>query len=207
MTDPNSETFTNADVNDEIASAPQGTFVALPDLTALGITDVSRAFKNYAEGSERARAALSQGFFIEVINLRVQHTEFWLRVLLVHAKGSGYVIPPNDKRTFGQVIEECASALPQLLIDRLRKFNRSRIEAVHKYLLGGTDYPALKQACDDSEGLDKEVYDMVISKVGRPITSIQGRVGELIVRKGAETEACSRRLTAAESQARYAVWS
>jgi hypothetical protein len=185
MTDPSPDTFTTAEVNDEIAAAPPGTFVALPDLTALGITDVPRAVQNFVEGSARAKAAMSQGFFIEVINLRVQHAELWLRVLLVHAKGEGYAIPPDDKRTFGQVIEECASALPQPLLDRLKDFNRSRIEAVHKYLLGGTDYAALKQACDDSQGIDKEVYDMVIAKVGRPITSTQGRVGEFVVRKGA----------------------
>jgi len=185
MPDQDPDTFSTAEVNDEIAAAPPGTFLALPDLTALGIVDVPRAFQNFAEGAARSKAALSQGFFIEVLNLRVQHTELWLRVLLVHTKGGGYVIPANDKRTFGQVIEECASALPQTLLDRLRLFNRSRIEAVHKYLLGGTDYAALKQACDDSNGIDKLVYDLVIARVGRPITSMQGRVGEFVVRRGA----------------------
>jgi len=100
------------------------------------------------------------------------------------ARGGGYIIPPGDKRTFGQVIEECAPVLPPDVLDRLRHFNRSRIEAVHKYLLGGTDYATLKQACDDSTGIDAAVYDFVIAKVGRPVASAQGQIGEFIVRRG-----------------------
>ena len=143
-----------------------------------------QAFQNFVEGSGRAKAAYAQGFYIEVINLRVQHTEFWLRILLVHGKGAGFVIPPDDRRTFGEVIESCAKALPGALLARLRAFNRVRIEAVHKYLLGATDYGALKQACDDSVGIDKDVYDLVLTTVGRPVTTVDGRIGEVVVRRG-----------------------
>jgi len=185
MTDTNPETLTDADLNAEIAAAPPGTFVALTNLKNLGILDVPRAVNNYIEGAARAKAAMAHGFFIEVINLCVQHAELLLRILVVHEKGNGYVIPAGDKRTFGQIIEECSGTMPTALVDRLRDFNRSRIEAVHKYLLGGTDYAALKQACSKSKGLDRDVYEYVIAKVGRPITSVHGVPGEIVVKRGA----------------------
>lgn len=180
-TPPNPTSLTTADVNREISNAPAGTMLALPDMTRIGITDVPRAVQNYLEGAERSKHALSQGCFIEVINLRVQHSELWLRLLLVHSRGSGFVIPAGDKRTFGQVIEDCKSLLPIDLYERLRLFNTVRIEAVHKYLLGATDYGALSQACTDFQGLDRKIYNFVVKTVGRPVTSAQGRAGEIIV--------------------------
>ncbi len=177
--------FSTDDVNADIASASEGTFVALPDLTAIGITDMPRACQNYVEGFERAKKAMSVGCYMEVIDLRVQHVDMWLRLLLVYSAGAVRIIPPDDKRTFGTVIEECSRRLPPDLLNRLRKFNQTRIEAVHKYLLGGTDYEALKVACDESRGLDTLVYNFVIRAVGKPISSAEGRIGELIVRLNA----------------------
>lgn len=177
--------FTNAEMNAMIASSAPGSFVALPDLTKIGVIDVAQSSKNFVEGSARSRNALAQGFYIEVINLRVQHTECWLRILYVHSRGEGVVIAPDDRRTFGQVIGDCASLLPPDLLDRLRSFNKSRTEAVHKYLLGGTDYNKLKAACDSSTGLDGIVYNLVLDTVGRPVTSIEGRIGEFVVQRTA----------------------
>jgi len=174
-------TLTTDEVNAQITAANPGSFFALPNLNSIGVMDLTRAVQNYTEAAIRAKSAYAQGFFFEVINLRVQHIEMWLRILVVHEHGSGYVITPNDKRTFGQIIEECVSVLPSALVDRLRAFNRSRIAAVHKYLLGGTDYVALKIACDDSAGIDGEVYSFVVGRVGRPIASVQGNIGEFVV--------------------------
>lgn len=50
--------------------------------------------------------------------------------------------------------------------ERLKEFNKHRINAIHKYLLGGTDYDELKAVCEESAGLDGEVGKYVRDTVG-----------------------------------------
>ena len=59
-------------------------------------------------------------------------------------EGQGF-LQPEDKRTFGRIVEECASlGFDQVLISDLRSFNQHRIDAIHKLMLGATDYAELR---------------------------------------------------------------
>lgn len=108
--------------------------------------------------------------YMEVISLRLQHSEFWLRLYYVAKNQKGRIFESSDKKTFGVIINDCKKiGFRKDLIDRLEDFNKQRINAIHKYLLGGTDYDELKKVCFRSNGLDKEVGKYVRNDIGIPI--------------------------------------
>ena len=136
----------------------------------LGVVDIEKAVQNFEEGPARAMHAMKNGCYMEVISLRLQHAEFWLRMFWVAKNGSGKIFDPKDRRMFGGIIKDCAKlGFRQDLVDRLKRFNEGRIDAIHKYLLGATDYGELQKVCDDSTGLDGEVGEYVRREVGLPI--------------------------------------
>ncbi len=151
------ETLTDKEMNDLIRLSPPGSFKSGPNLKALGVADVDRAFKNLREGPERNKRALENGCYLEVISLRLQHIELWLRMFWVARNKKGKILDPNDKRTFGVVVNDCAvlGFRPDLVV-RMKEFNEHRINALHKYLLGATDYVELKEVCEENTGLDME---------------------------------------------------
>jgi hypothetical protein len=69
------------------------------------------------------------------------------------------------------------------LIEELQEFNKKRIDAVHKYLLGVTDYEALREACDLFLGLDSKVREFVISSIGVPVESAEDFIGNVVLRR------------------------
>lgn len=165
------ESLTNPEMQELIRLSPLGTFKSGPNLLTIGITDVDMAFKNFKEGPERVRHALKNGCYLEVISLRLQHAEFWLRLFYVSKNRSGKIFNPNDKRTFGEIINDCKLlGFRPDLIKRLKDFNKQRINAIHKYLLGSTDYDELKELCIYSTGLDGEVGRYVRDEIGIPIS-------------------------------------
>jgi len=136
----------------------------------LGVVDIGKAFQNFEEGPDRAMHAMKNGCYMEVISLRLQHSEFWLRMFWVVKNSSGEIFDPNHRRMFGTIIRECAGlGSRQDLVNRLEKFNDDRINAIHKYLLGATDYGELQKVCDGSTGLGGEVGEYVRREVGLPI--------------------------------------
>lgn len=166
------ETLTDAEMEELIKLRPTGTFKSLPNIKTLGVVDVQRAFHNFEEGPQRVKNALENECYIEVISLRLQHAEFWLRTLWVAKNGKGKIFEPTDKRTFGAIIGDCKVYLPSDLTTQLENFNQNRIDAIHKYLLGATDYNELRKVCDDSTGLDNRVGKYVRTEIGIVIQSI-----------------------------------
>jgi len=162
--------------------APEdATFLALPNAADLGVNDIEGFLANSYDIHDRHRHALDSDCFIEAIAIRVQHIELWLRMYWVRENSGGGVYSPQDKRTFGVIINECAAiGLPQDLEKDLRAFNDVRIDAVHKYLLGDTDYQQLKAAAVAFEQLDSRTVDFVMSKISRPAT-----VNDLMAGRGA----------------------
>ena len=75
----------------------------------------------------------------------------------------------NDKRPFGVILNECKkSGLDSDIAARLERFNQNRVEAIHKYLLGVTNYDAMRNACMENTGLDAEVGEWVRKQIGVP---------------------------------------
>jgi hypothetical protein len=161
------ETLTDDEMKELIRLSPPSTFKSLPDMQTLGVTDIECAFQNFKEGAERSKHAFESGCYLEVISLRLQHTEFWLRMFWVAKNRKGKVFDPNDKRTFGAIINDCSNlGFRTDLLARLKDFNEHRINAIHKYLLGATDYDELKKVCESNTGLDREVGEYVANEIG-----------------------------------------
>lgn len=161
------ETLTDDEMNELIRLSPSGSFKSVPNLKAMGVVDVARAFENLKEGPGQSKHALENECYLEVISLRLQHIELWLRMFWVTRNKKGKIFDPNDKRTFGMIINDCANLgfRPDLVV-RMKEFNAHRVNAIHKYLLGATDYSELREACEDHTGLDMEVGDYVRNQVG-----------------------------------------
>ena len=150
-----------------IRLSPSGSFKSAPNLKTMGIIDINQAFENYKEGIERSRHALENGCYLEVISLRLQHIEFWLRMFWVARNKKGKIFDINDKRTFGVIINDCANLeFRSDLIIRLKELNEHRINAIHKYLLGATDYNQLRKVCEENTGLDREVAEYIRDEIG-----------------------------------------
>jgi len=87
---------------------PSGTFKTGPNLITMGVVDVGKAFNNSKEGPSRARHAFEEGCYLEVISLRLQHAEFWLRMFWVAKNRRGSIFAQNDRRAFGVIIKDAA---------------------------------------------------------------------------------------------------
>jgi len=102
------ETLSDEEMKEIIRLSPSGTFKTFPNLVTMGVVDVGRAFDNSKEGPSRSRHALEQGCYLEVISLRLQHAEFWLRMFWVAKNRRGSIFAQNDRRAFGVIIKDCS---------------------------------------------------------------------------------------------------
>jgi hypothetical protein len=161
------ERLNDAEMNELILLSPAGTFKSLPNALDIGIVDLEKSWTNYIEGASRSQHAYASGCYIEVISLRLQHLDYWLRNYWVSRNKKGKIFDPDDKRTFGAILSDCEKlGFEKSLVDRMKLFNASRVDAIHKYLLGAIHYDELKVACDEHKGLDAEVAKYVRDQVG-----------------------------------------
>ena len=150
-----------------IRRQPHGPVRALPNLLTIGVTDVDRFGLNMEEGAKRSRRAMKLGCYLEVISLRIQHAELWLRMYWVAKNNKGKIIDPEKRGpTFGDMIGRCAGlGFRSDLIKRLEDFNDDRRKAVHSYLMGSIAYADLRDCCERSAGLDADVRQYVMNEV------------------------------------------
>lgn len=161
------ETLTDAEMQELMRLRPPQTFKTLPNLMTLGVVDLNQAFLNYKEGASRSKHAYDVGCFIEVISLRFQHIDFWLRSFWVARNRKGKIFEATDKRTFGVLVADCEKlGFEPSLVHRMRSFNVSRVDSIHKYLLGAIRYDDLKPICDAHKGLDSDVGSYVREQIG-----------------------------------------
>jgi len=165
------ENLTDEEMQKLIRLSQSGSFKKVPaNACDLGISNLEQAVDNFKKGPERAKHALKNGCYLEVISLRLQHAEFWLRMYLVVKNSEGKIFDSDDKRSFGVILKECSNlGFRTDLIKKLVEFNFYRISAIHKYLLGATSYEELRTICENTAGLDVEVGEYVSDEVGIPI--------------------------------------
>jgi len=164
--------------------APAGTFTALPKVVHLGVSDVKQFLANTYEVTDRHRHAVEVGCYLEVIALRTQHMELWLRMYWVVKNRKGKLFEPGGRLTFGDVIDRCEqSGLDSELVKDLRAFKQVRNDAVHNYILGDIAYEELLQAASDHKDLDSRVVDTVTREIARPATAddLIGGLGTVVL--------------------------
>lgn len=163
------EELTHEEMLDLMRLSPPATFKKGPNLLTLGVVDLLQFITNFQEGPERSKKAFEAGCYMEVLSLRLQHIELWLRMYWVARNNNGQIFEVTDKRPFGAILKDCKKiGLDETLTVRLERFNQSRIDAIHKYLLGVTDYDGMRDACIENKGLDTEVREWVMNEIGVP---------------------------------------
>lgn len=152
-----------------VALSPPGAHVKLPNLNVAGLRDLQQALENVVDAGARTKRAFEAGFYVEVIALRSQSVELFLRLYLgakLHAGGS---FPVDDRRPLGALIDESEKRrFSPTVIALLRDFNEDRINGLHRYLLGAASYDSLKGVCERSTGLTKQVVDVIAAEFGKP---------------------------------------
>jgi len=136
----------------------------LGNVKNIGVTNIGKFWQNINEGPKRTKHAMKNGCYLEVISLRLQHIEFWLRMYL--AARTRKKFDPKKSYLFGKLIQECKdNGFRKDLAKRLSGFNCGRRKAIHRYLMGETDYDQLQKVCIESEGLDGDVFQYVVKEI------------------------------------------
>jgi hypothetical protein len=121
---------------------------------------------NQGELAARIMHAKSVNCLIEVISLRIQYLDLWLRVFFENTPHS-----VAREREFGRLLKQCLKqGLDKNLYDRMHKFNRNRTKAIHGYLIGTTTYPELEVVVRESEGLSEALVEFVLFHSGEIVT-------------------------------------
>jgi hypothetical protein len=143
--------------------------------------DILQSMENKEELLRRITHARNSGCFIEVISLRLQHMELWLRFYYNN-------VPHKEPRhqEFGRLIRQCFEAgLDKHIYDRISAFNRDRRISIHGFLMGSNKYDDFYKTVIDSDGLSEELIKFVVLNSGEIVTpehrNSHSNVGDLIV--------------------------
>jgi len=149
-----------ASLIDAIRSAPPGTFKLFRATDEE--PEVEQSMRNWDELSRRIQRARAANCLIEVVSLRMQYMDVWLRIFFENT-------PHTDKRRreFGRLLEQCFKlGLKKRIYDQIITFNRHRIAAIHGYMVGKTNYDVIGHAVQDSDGLAEALCEFVLVSSG-----------------------------------------
>jgi hypothetical protein len=146
-----------------VEAEPEGTFRLFRADRVGTEKRIQQHLSNLDEISSRINHAATSGCSIELISLRLQVIDFWLRVFFSNRA-------PADlarEREFGRLLRQCFDlGLPEPLYQRLNTFNKRRIDAIHGYIIGATSYETLNPIAADSDLLLREVIVFVVTNSG-----------------------------------------
>jgi hypothetical protein len=151
-----------------IETEPEGTF-RLFKADGVGTEErIQQHLSNYDEIASRIAHAVQSECLIEVVSLRLQVMDYWMRVYFSNRASEGQ----TREREFGRLLRQCLDlAMPQALYARLIDFNKKRIDAIHGYVVGNTSYSALRKVAADCESLLRDVVIFVVKNGGTVVTS------------------------------------
>lgn len=147
-----------------IRAAPEGTFKLYR--TTEEQPEVEQAMENLAELANRVRHAKSSNCLIEVVSLRLQYMDIWLRVYFENT--SHHEVRQQE---FGRLLKQCLNlGLDKDLYDRIYRFNKDRVKAIHGYLVGVMRYEDLSTVVAESDGLSEVLAEFVLVNSGETVT-------------------------------------
>lgn len=160
-------------------------FIVLPNAKNIGIINFEKSLENLSIIIERGKSALEKNFFIEFISLKIQYIEFYLKIYWVSKNPKNEVLDENSRKFFGTLIQECKDyGFDSDLIEKISDFNKERVKAIHKFLMGGISESELKSFCVQNSKLGNELYNYVLDECGEFIEDIENipeEVGSMII--------------------------
>jgi len=159
---------TDLELFHKVENSPLGTF-RLFRATGAGTEErIKIHLQNLDEITERLRYAVGVGCVIEVISLRLQVIDFWLRIYFTNRAPAG----TKREREFGRLLDQCRQIhLPDDLHAQLREFNQRRIDAIHGYVVGSATYSTLEPVASNSDALMRDTIVFVLRNSGLPVGS------------------------------------
>ena len=151
------------DIIGAISSEPPGTFKLYRATEEQ--PEVEQSIRNMDEFAKRVKHAKASNCLIEVISLRLQYMDMWLRIFFENT-------PHHEKRQqeFGRLLKQCLhKGLNKLLYDKIYKFNKERVNAIHGYLIGALKYDDLTKIISTTDGLSEDLTEFVILNSGTPM--------------------------------------
>ena len=128
---------------------------------------IQQHFKNSKEVKQRIQTAVTSNCQIEVISLRLQVIDYWLRLYLENSD------PQIQRdREFGRLIRQARQVgLPSKIYDKLISFNNTRKDAIHGYIVGTTSYDEIEKEAIDCKDLLIETIIHVVQNSGVIVSS------------------------------------
>lgn len=163
-----------------VQKAPLGTYKRYLSAGTGVDFDIHQHIKNLRQISDRIQHAQEHGCLLEVIDLRFQTIDFWLRIYFVNRAPCGSQRP----KEFGRLLNECHQrGLKGALHGELVGFNKKRIDACHGFVVGRTDYERLEDVTENSKTLAHEVMLFVIDGCGEILEKFEGYhdVGDMVL--------------------------
>jgi hypothetical protein len=147
--------------------SPPGSHVQLPHLNLAGLQDLEQALANVLGIGDRTKHAFDAGFYVEVIALRSQSAELFLRLYLAAKAQPPTPFHPDDRRPLGVLIGDAEKVgFDADCVRALRAFNNDRRAGLHRFLLGAASYECLRQVCEASAELTKQVAHAIGRELG-----------------------------------------
>ena len=150
-----------------VESSPEGTFKLF---IAEGVgteENIGQHLNNIDVVSEKISKAATNGCFIELISLRLQVIDFWLRIYF-------YNVPDNTEqreREFGRLIKQCFRlGFEKCIYDKLVTFNKHRVDAIHGFMIGTISYEKIEEVAIEAAELLRETIGYVLNNSGKVVT-------------------------------------
>lgn len=189
MTDNVESVGTYDDMKDQV-NDKKLEILLLPKSQNIGIINAQKALENLSIIVDRAKNAFQNEHYIEFISLKIQYIEFYLKIFWVTKNPNNAVLNQNDRNFFGTIINECENfGFDINIISDIKDFNETRIKAIHKYLMGGTDEQELKSVSIKHSKLGNSVYQHVIDNCGVVLnnpTEIPQDIGTIFIARPKE---------------------
>ncbi len=153
-----------AQLIETIRSAPPGTFKFFRATEAQ--PEVEQSMANREDLALRAQHARQYNCLMEVISLRLQYIDVWLRIYYENTSHT-----ERREREFVKLLKQCLKqGLPKYVYDRIHQFNKERVKAIHGYLAGLIAYDQLSVVVSESDGLSEELTEFVLLNSGEIVT-------------------------------------
>jgi hypothetical protein len=123
----------------------------------------------------RIKRAEESECYIELMSLRLQIIDFWLRIFIENQS-------PQTKRQreFGRLIEQVKEhGFSPDIGQRLTAFNTSRVSAIHGFIIGAIKYDEVERDAKSCRSLVVEVVKFVIQNTGIVVTSREQLVADV----------------------------
>jgi len=150
---------------EEVRAAPAGTYRLY--VTPEANPNVEASMAAIDELPNRVAQARAADCWIEVLSLRLQYLDRWLRVFFANVPNAG----ARREQEFGRLLRQCFNlGLDKALYDRLHAFNKMRRDAIHGFLVGTISYAEIKDVTIKTDGISEAVAAWVLQNCGELLT-------------------------------------